>query len=70
MTAEIDPLRDEGEEFAKRLLKAGIPTRHYRAIGMTHGFLRARDFSDSALDGQKRLGEALRRNWGPKTRPT
>jgi len=34
---ECDPLRDEGIEFYRRLLRAGVPARCRQAMGTTHG---------------------------------
>ena len=38
VTAECDPLRDDGERFAARLQEAGVPTTVTRYGGMAHGF--------------------------------
>jgi len=37
LSAECDPLRDEGEDYGRALLAAGVPTQVQRLSGLVHG---------------------------------
>lgn len=61
VTAEHDPLRDEGAEYAARLAAAGVPTSHRDYEGMMHSFLGMRAHVDRANDAFDEVAEALER---------
>ena len=59
LTAEHDPLRDEGELYATRLVKAGVPVRHRRFAGQMHGFFTMVDALPGAADGLAYVAAAI-----------
>jgi acetyl esterase len=65
ITAERDPLRDEGERYARRLTEAGVATELVRFDGVVHGFFSLGDRLETAREAQAlaaaALGKALRR---------
>jgi acetyl esterase/lipase len=59
VTAEFDPLRDEGEAYAAALTAAGVPVRHLAARGHTHTSLTMVDVVLSGADLRAEMGQAL-----------
>jgi acetyl esterase/lipase len=60
MTAEFDPLRDCGEEYAKRLEAAGVPTTSRRHAGHIHGSANMFYRWGPALEWEDEVCEKLR----------
>ncbi|MFT3721713.1 alpha/beta hydrolase [Pseudorhodoferax sp.] len=60
LTAEFDPLRDEGERFAHRLLDAGVPVTLRRQNGLIHGFFRMSALSDRARSAVEDTAQWIR----------
>lgn len=60
ITAEFDPLRDEGEAYARRLADAGVPTARTRYTGMIHGFFGRPTEIDKAKEAVAQVASALK----------
>jgi acetyl esterase len=61
LTAEFDPLRDEGEAYARRLAESGVPFELARYPGLIHGFLRRTAFFDAARTAMHQVCDSIRR---------
>jgi acetyl esterase len=59
ITAEYDPLRDEGNAYARKLADAGVATSHVQYNGMIHAFFSLGDFLDDGRSAQALAGTAL-----------
>jgi acetyl esterase len=64
ITAEFDPLRDEGEAYGRRLAEADVPVRVRRYDGMIHGFFGMSAIMDQAKAAVAESAAALRQAFG------
>ncbi|MGE3707206.1 MAG: alpha/beta hydrolase [Vicinamibacterales bacterium] len=69
LTAEFDPLRDEGEAYAERLRAAGVPVEAYRYDGQIHGFY-ANPAIDDGVAAVERVAASARRAWEARAHPS
>ena len=59
VTAGFDPLRDEGEEYARRLEEAGVPTTLRREPDLVHGFINAAGLGGRAREAAEGIAAAI-----------
>lgn len=64
ITAEFDPLCDEGEAYGQRLQAAGVATTCTRYDGMIHGFFGMAGVLDKGKQAIAEASEALRKAFG------
>ena len=60
LTAQFDPLRDDGEAYAARLHRAGVPVRLTRYLDMNHGFLMCGALFKSVDCALQEIADALK----------
>jgi len=60
ITAEYDPLRDQGEAYAAKLKSAGVPSECKRYAGAIHAFFSFAGVVDSGKQAMSDAGAALR----------
>ncbi|WP_171982296.1 alpha/beta hydrolase [Roseomonas mucosa] len=63
-TAEFDVLRDEGEDYARSLMRAGVPVRLKRWEGQIHDFILLRGSVDDAGAALREAAVALSESMG------
>jgi acetyl esterase len=64
ITAEHDPLRDEGEAYADLLGKAGVETESVRYAGMFHAFFGLGGLLPAAKEAEERVCAVIRERVG------
>ncbi len=60
VTAEFDPLRDDGDRYAEALRAAGVAVTHHRYDGMIHGFFWMAGVLDQARALYEEIGKEVR----------
>lgn len=66
INAQIDPLRSEGEAFAKRLSEAGVTVRQRTFDGVVHEFFGMGAVVDKAKEAVQYAAEGLKTGFAAK----
>lgn len=61
VTADIDPLRDDGSDYVTRLAEAGVAAEYRNEPQLVHGYLRARNISRRAAESFAAICAAITR---------
>jgi acetyl esterase/lipase len=64
VTAQCDPLRDEGERHARNLREAGVKAELRRYQGMIHGFFQMTGALKGSRQLHRELGDWMRAHTG------
>ena len=59
LTAEFDPLLDEGEQLYRNLISAGVNTQCRRYLGVIHGFFQLSGISQAARESIKHIADII-----------
>ena len=66
ITAEFDPLRDEGEDYASKLKKAGVSSVSTRYKGVIHGFITMDKVLKQADEATNQISVYLQKEFNKK----
>jgi acetyl esterase len=64
VTAEIDPLMEDGRQYADKLQKAGVDVSYQNYTGVTHEFFGLHPVLDAAKEAQDFVAGRLRQSFG------
>jgi acetyl esterase len=63
VTGELDPLRDDNDDYVRLLHEAGVAVEHVRYPGQIHAFFELSEMIPDALHARKWVVRALRDAW-------
>ncbi|MEK9900674.1 MAG: alpha/beta hydrolase fold domain-containing protein, partial [Rhodospirillaceae bacterium] len=67
ITAEFDPLRDDGKRYGERLAEAGVPVEYTCMAGMIHGYWHYGKLIDASGEALNLSIDALQRVYNDRS---